>query len=96
MVPVIYSAHHASYDFGTFADRCALLPEERKRYCDLGTEQTVPRNGIQTFIGEYSRGLIDLNRAPDAPTLFPEYDFARPKPHPIWREGEGLSEEERA
>jgi hypothetical protein len=38
-VPVIYTAHHASYDFGEFEDRVALTAEQKLRFSDYGTEQ---------------------------------------------------------
>lgn len=87
MLPIIYSAHHASHNFGEYSDRCGLTLDQRKRYCDLGTADTVPENGIVTLIGTHSRGIVDLNRAPDKATLFLKEDFARGKPHAIWLPG---------
>lgn len=65
-VPVIYTAHHASADFGEFVDRSALHVEQRLRFSDYGTDETVPLNGLAAFIAERSRALGDLNRHPNA------------------------------
>jgi N-formylglutamate amidohydrolase len=96
-LPIQYSAHHASDDFRDFSHRTNLTPEQRTRYSDYGTEFTVPTHGITPALkGTHSRGVIDLNRAPDAPTLFPEKDFAKPKPNAIWKPGQEPTPEERA
>ena len=78
VLPVIYTAHHASHDFREFSDRCALSDEERVRFSDYGTDETVARNGLATLIAAHSRALGDLNRAPDDPGRFQEEDYARP------------------
>ena len=107
VLPVIYTAHHASHDFREFSDRCALSDEERVRFSDYGTDsqaaevniygtdETVARNGLATLIAAHSRALGDLNRAPDDPGRFQEEDYARPNRHPIWKEGISLSNDEK-
>lgn len=94
-IPVVFSAHHASANFGRFSDRCALTPEQRLRYSDYGTNITVPRTGAYQ-IARYSRGLVDLNRGPSDPTLFPQWDFGKPERHRIWCEGQEPTGTERA
>lgn len=93
-LPVIYSAHHASADFGKFADRSNLSDEERTRFSDYGTAETVPTNGILTLRAKYSRGVIDLNRGLGDPNIFPTQDFS-PRAKTIWREGQELSQREK-
>lgn len=94
-LPIIYTAHHASHNFGEFSERCALTPEQRVRFSDYGTDLTVPKNGT-TLIAEYSRGLADLNRPGDKNTnIFPDQDYARPQRNNIWKEGQEPTTEER-
>jgi N-formylglutamate amidohydrolase len=93
-LPIVYSAHHAGRKFGAFSTRVELTPEQQFRYSDYGTAETAPRNGT-LLVGEYSRGLIDLNRAPDNSQLFPTEDFARPTRNKIWLPGQELTEDER-
>jgi N-formylglutamate amidohydrolase len=95
-LPIVYSAHHASQNFGKFSDRCQLTSEQRLRYSDYGTAQTIPTNGEASFIAEYSRGLIDLNRTPNDPALFPSEDFGKPTRNKIWIPGQELTEGEMA
>jgi len=92
-LPIIYSAHHASHDFGDFTHRCALTLERRVRFSDYGSDETVPRHGkvLRSF---YSRGLIDLNRRPTDPDRFREEDFWRPR-HCIWNPGAVPTDRER-
>lgn len=92
-LPIIYSAHHASCDFGEFSDRTNLTKEERVRFSDYGTSETVPTNGILTLRSEYSRGVIDLNRGLGDPNIFPIHDFSS-NPKKIWREGQELTKQE--
>ena len=94
-VPIVYSAHHASANFSDYSDRVALSELARKKFSDYGSDTSVPRNGIATFIAQTSRALGDLNRSPDNPKLFPTHDFARPHPNKIWQDGKYLSEEEK-
>ena len=94
-VPVIYTAHHASHDFGEFGHRVALSDEQKIRFSDYGTDQTVPRNGLATIIAETSRALGDLNRDPDDHGKFQEYDYGKPERHKIWVCGKELSDEEK-
>lgn len=93
-LPIIYTAHHASHNFGEFTQRCALTPEQRLRFSDYGTAQTVPTNGVLTLVGEYSRGIIDLNRAPNDSSRFPQKDFSKPVKNPIWLPDLELTEAE--
>src|SRR5688500_18426811 len=81
-LPIIYTVEHASHDFGEYANRTSLTAEQRVRYSDYGTADTVPRNG-QTIVSTHSRGLVDLNRAPNNPELYPTFDFAKPTPNTI-------------
>lgn len=83
-LPVIYSAHHAGSDFGAFDDRTSLTKEQKTRFSDYGTSETVPTNGILTLRSKYSRALVDLNRSLDDPDLFPKNDFALPQANTIW------------
>jgi hypothetical protein len=93
--PVIYSTHHASHNFGKFTNRCALTLEQRVRYSDYGTDDTVPKHA-NYFVSHYSRGIVDLNRAPDNQTLFPKQDFGKPERNEIWLPGlEPTSEEKK-
>ena len=94
-LPVIYSAHHASHNFGGFSERVALTEEQRIRLSDYGTDITVPLNGLFTLIATHSRALGDLNRAPNNPTLFQDQDFGRPEKHNIWLSGKQLTESEK-
>jgi hypothetical protein len=91
-VPVIYTAHHASHDFGEFTGRVALSEEQRIRFSDYGTSETVPINGIATLIAEKSRALGDLNRNPNNPGRFQDQDYGQPQKHAIWKEGQELTE----
>lgn len=95
-VPVIYSAHHASSNFGEFVERVALNKEQKVRYSDYGTLETVPDNGISTIISEHSRGLGDLNRALDNPSLFSDTDFTQSVKNRIWLEGKSLTDAEKS
>ena len=97
-IPAIYSAHHASDSFAylDFANRTVLTPEQQMRFSDYGTSESVPENGILTLRSKLSRGIVDLNRSPgSSPELFPEQDFGKPERHFIWKEGEGLSSNEK-
>ena len=95
-LPIQISAHHASSTFGVFSDRCALTSEQRVRYSDYGSAETAPRDGIQEpLVAMFSRGVVDLNRAPDSKTLFPEKDFGKPEPNAIWKPDQGLSLKDR-
>ena len=91
-VPVIYTAHHASHDFGEFESRVALSDEQKLRFSDYGTDLTVPQNGITAIIGDKSRALGDLNRDPDDPGRFQAQDYSQPTRHDIWKPNQGLSE----
>lgn len=94
ILPIVYSAHHASHNFGKFTNRCALTLEQCVRYSDYGTDDTVPKH-THYLISNHSRGIVDLNRAPDNPTLFAEKDFGKPNKNDIWLPGIEPSEEER-
>lgn len=94
-VPVIYSAHHASHKFGEFEPRVALSYDQRVRFSDYGTAETVPVNGLRTIIAERSRALADLNRDPDDAGRFQNKDYAQPDRHDIWLPGHGLTPEEK-
>lgn len=94
ILPIIYSAHHASHNFGKFTHRCALTLEQCVRYSDYGTDDTVPKH-THYLISNHSRGIVDLNRAPDSPTLFPKLDFGKPEKHNIWLPGLEPTDEER-
>lgn len=94
IIPFIFSAHHASDNFAEYSDRCALTQLERKAYSDYGTDMTVPVVGHYVLIAEQSRGLIDLNRAPDNPTRFATTDFSNP-PNNIWLKDNELTKQER-
>ncbi|MBI3335998.1 N-formylglutamate amidohydrolase [Candidatus Peregrinibacteria bacterium] len=96
-LPIQCSGHHVSDDFGKWGpERCALTAPQKRRFSDYGTGITIPRDGIEEpLIGKYSRGIVDLNREPGSPTLFPKQDFERPTPNDIWLPGQGLTEEER-
>ena len=83
-LPILYSAHHCSSDFGEFSSRSALTDEQRTRLSDLGTDLTVPRHGIlPPLFASHSRGVVDLNRSPDHLDLFRYEDSADP-PNRIW------------
>lgn len=83
-LPILYSAHHCSSDFGEFSSRSVLTDEQRRRLSDLGTDLTVPLHGIlPPLLASHSRGVVDLNRSPDHLDLFRDADFADP-PHRIW------------
>jgi N-formylglutamate amidohydrolase len=90
-VPVIYTAHHASHNFGPFENRVALTHDERVRFSDYGTDQTVPNNGLLTMVAAASRALGDLNRAPHDPGRFQLQDYHRPHRHNIWKPGQELT-----
>ncbi len=92
-VPVIYTAHHASHEYGEFESRVALTPEQKVRFSDYGTDETVPLNGIVTIVAERSRALGDLNRNPYDPGRFQEQDYSKPDRHNVWKDGEGLTDE---
>jgi len=94
-VPVIYTAHHASHDFGEFTERVALTEEQRIRFSDYGTSETVPLHGIATIVTERSRALGDLNRDPDDSGRFQGQDYGQPQKHDIWKEGQELTEAEK-
>ena len=93
-IPFIFSAHHASDNFAEFSERSALNAFERKAYSDYGTDMTVPAVGHYALVAEHSRGLIDLNRAPDNPTRFATTDFSNP-PNNIWLKDNELTTQER-
>lgn len=83
-LPILYSAHHCSSDFGEFSGRSALTDEQRRRLSDLGTDLTVPHHGIlPPLLASRSRGVVDLNRPPNHLDLFCDADFADP-PNRIW------------
>src|SRR4051812_19682100 len=94
-VPVVYTAHHASQDYGEFESRVALTQEQKIRFSDYGSDETVPLNGIAAIISERSRALGDLNRDPDDPGRFQEQDYGKPRKHDIWKPGQGLTDEEK-
>jgi N-formylglutamate amidohydrolase len=94
-IPAIFSAHHASHDFGPFDRRVALTDEQKVRFSDYGTADTVPLNGLATLIAGHSRALGDLNRDPDDPGRFQDQDYARPDRHNIWLPGQSLSGSEK-
>jgi len=94
-VPVIYTAHHASHDFGEFSLRVALTPEQKVRFSDYGSALTVPINGIAAIVAERSRALGDLNRDPGDPDRFQDEDFAQPDRNKIWLIGQGLTDNEK-
>lgn len=96
VVPVIYTAHHASYDFGEFEQRIALTDEEKIRFSDYGTAQSIPSNGIAAIISEKSRALGDLNRHPESVDIFQEKDFTKPIALNIWKTGQNLTQAEKA
>ncbi len=98
VLPILYSAHHASasFDFGNFNKRCGLTEEQRLQFSDLGTDLTVPTHGLPPFKSEYSRGIVDLNRALDNPTLFPEFDFGNPEKHRVWNLTQEPTDNEKA
>lgn len=93
--PIIYTAHHASHDFHELSERCALSEDEKIRFSDYGTAETVPQNGIATIIAKHSRALGDLNRNPNDPGRFQDQDYAKPLRHRIWKQGKELSEAEK-
>jgi N-formylglutamate amidohydrolase len=93
-LPIIYTAHHASHNFGDFSSRCALSQEERVRFSDYGTDLTVPQNGT-VIVSEYSRGIVDLNRPSDKnKSIFPEQDYSHPVRNNIWKDGQAPTQEE--
>lgn len=94
-VPVIYTAHHASHDFGEFSDRVALNEEQRVRFSDYGTSETVPTNGLFTIVTERSRALGDINWDPDNPGRFQDRDYWQPVDNKIWIPGQELTEAEK-
>ena len=94
-VPVIYTAHHASHDFGEFESRVALSTEQKIRFSDYGTDLTVPANGLVSLIAEHSRALGDLNRDPTDPGMFQDQDYAKINRNDIWKLGKGLNEKEK-
>lgn len=103
-IPVVYSAHHASDNFSyeDFGGRCALTSEQRKRFSDYGTDETVPQHGlVPPFISCWSRGIVDLNNPDDWSKCFKVGDFAKdtdcftPRPHAIWIPGRAPTSEEK-
>jgi len=94
-VPVIYTAHHASHDFGEFEERVALTTEQKLRFSDYGTSLTVPLNGLVVIVADRSRGLGDLNRDPDDPGRFQYQDYGQPVKHDIWKPGQELTEQDK-
>jgi len=94
-VPFIYSAHHAGTSFGEFSHRTALTEQQQYELSDYGTAETVAQNGILTLVAPYSRGLVDLNRAPDDPDRFVERTPKRPDALPIWQPDQEPTEEEK-
>lgn len=94
-VPAIYSAHHASRNYGEFSDRVALNSEQRLRFSDYGTDTTVAQNGLVTLVAERSRALGDLNRNPDDAGRFQNQDYGKPTRHDIWLPGQELTEAEK-
>jgi N-formylglutamate amidohydrolase len=95
-LPIIYTTHHASHDFGEFSHRVALSEEQKLRFSDYGTDLTVPENGIVAIVAERSRALGDLNRDPTEPGRFQDQDYAQPDRNDVWKAGEGLTDEEKA
>jgi N-formylglutamate amidohydrolase len=85
-LPIIATAHHASGYFGFGLDeKCALTDRQKVMLTDIGTDQTVPRDGIHDpLISVFSRGMIDLNRGPKSPNLFRTHDF---EGNNIWKDG---------
>ena len=51
----------------------------------------MPRNGVSHLKSKASRGIIDLNRAPDSDELFRTKDFEN---NPIWKPGQEPTEKE--
>jgi N-formylglutamate amidohydrolase len=94
-VPVLYTAHHASFDYGEFDGRVALTDEQKRRFSDYGTDLTVPLNGIAALVTERSRALGDLNREPEGFEIFADQDFGKPQPHDIWKKGKELTTAEK-
>ncbi len=102
-VPIIFSAHHASSDFGEFSDRVALTPEQCTRFSDYGTEHTVATNGLSTLVAIRSRALGDLNRNPDDDGRFQTQDYHKVmvdgqwvyQKHDIWLPGQELTAQEK-
>ena len=93
-IPILYTVEHASANLGRFTHRTALTPEQRTRFSDYGTSDTVPQH-TERIVAPFSRGLIDTNRAPDHPQVFPLYDFAKPEPNLIWKPGMELTNGEK-
>ena len=95
-IPVFYSAHHASASFGKYDSRCALTQEQKLRFSDLGTGDTVPQHTGLFLNSEYSRGVVDLNRDKnDLTSLFHKLDFGRQGKHKVWKDALELKEEEK-
>lgn len=103
--PIVYSAHHASDDFGykDFSERCALTPEQRLRFSDYGTGLTVPRHGAaHPLLSRYSRGIVDLNNPDDWSKCFKTEDFGKSsdgmtsQPNKIWLPGKEPTDGEKA
>lgn len=93
--PIAVSKHHQSFRFGDFSPRSALSRFQRWRYHDIGTKHTAPEQNASHVQGSsYSRGVIDLNRGPDSPTLHPSVDFGRPE-NKIWKPGMEPTETEK-
>ncbi len=81
-LPILYSAHHCSANFGEWSARVALSEARRKRLSDCGTDRTVPLHS-NALLATHSRGVVDLNRSPCHLDLFRDVDFADP-PNRIW------------
>lgn len=94
-LPVIYSAHHAGHSFEHrgLSKYAALTPEQRIRFSDYGTADTVPKNGSITLINPHSRALGDLNRNPDDDKGFAKKDHGKPTPNNVWQDEYELSNE---
>jgi N-formylglutamate amidohydrolase len=92
--PVIYTVEHASANLHRFAERCALSPNDVRRFSDYDTELTVPStNATATVISGHSRALGDANRPPNNEELFPLQDFGKPRNN-VWLPGRELTKSE--
>lgn len=92
--PVIYTVEHASANLHRFAERCALSPNDVRRFSDYDTELTVPStNATATVLSGHSRALGDANRPPNNEELFPFQDFGKPRNN-VWLPGQELTESE--
>ena len=96
VLPILYSAHHASSSFGEYESRCALTREQQIQFSDLGTDDTVPEHTGLFLRSNYSRGIVDLNRDKNnLASLFHRLDFERQANHEVWKKGMEPTEEER-